>query len=293
MHRIVKGTRVERCGYLSETCDTVRDQKRLLHMGMKISVAVVILLCIGDPTGQVTGRMARAAEYDFTKTILKICGKTVYYDTSSVDACSPQNARASNEVDKCDYYYLYRDADLGDGKCYEGTMFPYGGARVFFTPGRIEEWHSSLFEARKSFDAFMAEEDARNKQKQEEERVKAAKANRQQQEKLKKFLAGNPGCQVLIKEMRWGVDGKFFFAEGNVTNLTQSPLIGLKVLVEWKSKGHISLGSASTYLDYGTLLSGQTCRFGVRQSGANPQGKYISVFIFDQSNQPIKFCVYD
>jgi hypothetical protein len=261
-------------------------------MSRKIYITLFILLCISDATWQFTNQQARATEYDFAKTIVKICGKTIYYDCVSVDACDPQYSKASSEVDKCDYYYLYRDADLGDKKCYEGAMFPYGGAHVFFTPGRIEEWHSSLFEARNSFDIFMAEEEAKNKQKQEADRVKAAKANKQQQEKLRKFLAGNPGCQLLIKELRWGVDGNFFFAEGNVTNLTTSPLNRLKVSVEWKSNDNINLGSASAFLDYGTLLVGQTCQFAVRKGGANPKAKYLNVFILDELNRPITSCLY-
>ena len=256
-------------------------------MKKKIFLSFLLLLCINDATWQSTDQQARATEYDFAKTIVKICGKTIYYDCLSIDACGPQYSKASSEVDKCDYYYLYRDADMGDKKCYEGAMFPYGGAHVFFTPGRIEEWHSTLFEARKSFDAFMAEEDARNKQKQKEERVKAARANKQQQEKLKKYLASNPGCLLLIKEIRWGVDGNFFFAEGTITNLTKYPLNRLRVSVEWQSKDHINLGSASTYLDYGTLLGGQTCHFAMKQGGANPQAKYLNVFVSDDSNRPI------
>lgn len=261
-------------------------------MKKKIFISFLLLLCINDATWQSTDQQARATEYDFAKTIVKICGKTIYYDCLSIDACGPQYSKASSEVDKCDYYYLYRDADMGDKKCYEGAMFPYGGAHVFFTPGRIEEWHSTLFEARKSFDAFMAEEDARNKQKQEEERVKAARANKQQQEKLKKYLASNPGCLLLIKEIRWGVDGNFFFAEGTITNLTKYPLNRLRVSVEWQSKDHINLGSASTYLDYGTLLGGQTCHFAMKQGGANPQAKYLNVFVSDDSNRPIKSCLF-
>jgi hypothetical protein len=260
------------------------------HPTMKKYIALLLLLFIGDARGQ-SAEPGRVTDYDFTKTVIKICGNTIYYDSQSVDACSAQSAKAK-AADKCDYYYLYREAASEDKKCYEGAVFPYGGARVFFTPGRIEEWHSTLFDARRSYDAFIAEEEAQKNRREEEERVKAAKANKQQQEKIKKFLAANPGCQMLIKELRWGIEGKSYFAEGNVTNLTKLPVNRVRVIVEWKSKDHIVLGAAGTHLDFSTLLPGQSCQFVVRQAGANPLAKYTNIYILDQSNQVIQSCIY-